>query len=390
MSLACSYGHICSGCDLLPLSRSQVEARRRSILKSLGLPSDSITTVWIEDGGLRNHLEFTYEPPNQGALARLGLYQKSGLMRWRQVVDLAGCAQLTPELETWLQTFRRDLPPLKKKAGIRLRVAPDGRRGVWIDTANEEVRDLLLEEQWLLRQLANGIVVEIGQRRKLVVDSAPSTERRLRLVDPVLEAWFQTADGHKIYGTIASFTQPGWKAAAKLTNTVLKHVASKPGIILEFGAGSGGFTLPLLSRRHRVYAFEFDQLAVASLKKGVEQFSDEIRSCLEVYEGDFIQSDRAWKTAKENLQLSTQDFADATALVDPPRSGLGRFLETLLNDESSLPRRWVYVSCNPESFARDFARLKTAGFELEELTVVEQFPYTNHFELVASIVAKPK
>lgn len=389
MSLACSYSHICSGCDLLSLSRLQVETKRHSTLDNLGLPGKSAEIIWIQDGHLRNHLEFTFEPSLDAFAARLGLYEKSGLSRSRRIVDLAGCSQLTSELEAWLHLFRRDLPPLTKKAGIRLRVAPDGKRGVWIDTANEEIRDLLHEEKWIERQLENGIVVELGQKRKRVVYEAPGANRRHRLVDPVFEAWFQTLDGQKIYSAIASFSQPGWRAAAELTTAVLKKLPRVPSTVFEFGAGSGGFTLPLLHRRHHVFAFEFDRLAVAALKKGVEQISQESRSRLNVFEGDFIQSDRAWKAASESLKLSPQKFSEATVLVDPPRSGLGKFLESLLADETALPQRWVYVSCYPESFARDLKRLENAGFALDELTIIEQFPYTNHFELVASIIKKP-
>ncbi len=400
MSLSCSYSHLCSGCDLLSLSRTQVEAMRSKALADLGLAPSHIKTVWIGDGGLRNHLEFTYEPAHEQnparlglqTSARLGLYEKSGLARWRKTLDLAGCPQLTPELEAWLQAFRRDLPPLTKKAGIRLRVSPEGRRGIWIDTANEEIRDLLNEENWLVRQLAQGTVVEIGQRRKRVVDEkseASTGTRRLRLADPVLEPWFQTLDGQKIYGTVASFTQPGWKAAAALTETVLQKLPDVASTVLEFGAGSGGFTLPLLKRKHRVFAFEFDRLAVAALKTGLEQLPLEERDRLQVFEGDFIQSDRAWKAARENLGLAPTEFSTATVLVDPPRSGLGKFLETLLGDEANLPKHWIYVSCYPESFARDLKHLTERGFLLEDLTVVEQFPYTNHFELVASIIKKP-
>jgi 23S rRNA (uracil1939-C5)-methyltransferase len=390
MPLPCSYDLVCSGCEWLTLSRSELSSRRKLALRDLGIDFDrrsiTVDTVWIADGGLRHQLEFTFEPPTAHSKAKFGIYEKRGLNAWRTTVDLAGCPQLEPDLESWLQKFRRDFPPLKKKASIRLRVSPDGQRGLWIDTANEEIRDLLNETAWLFRQIESGVIVEMGQRRKRV---QISPGRRPQLSDPVIEPWFQTLDGHKLFGTIASFSQPGWRAAAALVSATIDHLPPGLHSILEFGAGSGGFTLPLLARGHRVVAFEFDTLAVASLKKGVGQLAKEASLRLNVFEGDFIQSTRAWANAMENLDFSNLDLPEAIALVDPPRSGLGKFLQTLIIEETHLPQKWIYVSCYPESFARDLNLLQQKGFQLERLTFVEQFPYTNHFELVASIAQQP-
>lgn len=390
MPLHCSYSNLCSGCDWLALSRSEVEALRRTTLSGLGLDLDRLASpmqsLWIADGGLRHHLEFTLEPASERGPVQFGIYEKRGLGSFRRTLDLAGCPQLAPELEAWLREFRRDLPPLKKKSSVRLRVSPSGKKGIWIDTANEEIRDLLDESHWLNRQIEKGVLVEIGQRRKRVFNQQGP---RPQLVDPVLEPWFETLDGHQLFGTIASFTQPGWQAAATLVRCVLEHIPPGPQSILEFGAGSGGFTLPLITRGHRVFAFEFDRLALSSLKRGAEQLPTPIGSNLRIFEGDFIQSNRAWLAAQPSLNLQPNQVSQTIALVDPPRSGLGKFLESWISQESELPHRWIYVSCYPESFIRDLALLQKRNYELEHLTIVEQFPYTNHFEIVASIVQKP-
>lgn len=390
MPLNCSYSNLCSGCEWLNFSRSEVEALRTTTLSGLGVDLDRLGSpihyLWIADGGLRNHLEFTFEPASERGPVKFGIYEKRGLGSIRRTLDLAGCPQLASELEAWLRDFRRDLPPLKLKSSLRLRVSPSGRKGVWIDTANEEIRDLLDESQWLNRQIEKGTLVEMGQRRKRVVNQHG---QRPQLVDPILEPWFETLDGHQLFGTIASFTQPGWQAAATLVRCVLEHIPTGPQTILEFGAGSGGFTLPLLTRGHRVFAFEFDRLALASLKRGIEQLPTAIRSNLLIFEGDFIQSNRAWLAAQPSLNLQPSQVSHGIALVDPPRSGLGKFLESWLSQQSQLPHQWIYVSCYPESFAHDLSLLQKRNYELQHLTVVEQFPYTNHFEIVASIVQKP-
>ena len=68
-------------------------------------------------------------------------------------------------------------------------------------------------------------------------------------------------------------------------------------------------------------------------------------------------------------------------LIDPPRSGLGRMLETI---EAMKPRTLVYVSCWTESFLSDAEKLKGFGYELKDLSVVDQFVHSPHVEWVAT------
>ena len=49
----------------------------------------------------------------------------------------------------------------------------------------------------------------------------------------------------------------------------------------------------------------------------------------------------------------------------------------------SQPERIVYVSCNPETFARDIQELTPFGYELQKVQPVDLFPHTYHVELVA-------
>ena len=42
----------------------------------------------------------------------------------------------------------------------------------------------------------------------------------------------------------------------------------------------------------------------------------------------------------------------------------------------------VYISCNPESFAKDAIVLGEAGLSLEEAGIYDMFPQTTHIETV--------
>lgn len=46
------------------------------------------------------------------------------------------------------------------------------------------------------------------------------------------------------------------------------------------------------------------------------------------------------------------------------------------------PERFVYVSCNPETFAEDIVQLREFGYVLKKVQPVDMFPQTYHVEVV--------
>ena len=70
-------------------------------------------------------------------------------------------------------------------------------------------------------------------------------------------------------------------------------------------------------------------------------------------------------------------------LLDPPRSGAEAMVKRLASSDVS---RVVYVSCNPETLARDIAILENQGFELQSAGIIDMFPHTTHVESIALLV----
>ena len=67
-------------------------------------------------------------------------------------------------------------------------------------------------------------------------------------------------------------------------------------------------------------------------------------------------------------------------IMDPPRTGSDEaFLSSLVR---LAPKRVVYVSCGPDSLARDLKYLTKSGYRMEECTPYDMFPYTRHVESV--------
>ncbi|MEZ5405561.1 MAG: hypothetical protein R3F23_05095 [Verrucomicrobiia bacterium] len=68
-------------------------------------------------------------------------------------------------------------------------------------------------------------------------------------------------------------------------------------------------------------------------------------------------------------------------LFDPPREGLNKEVVDLILQKKSI-QHFIYISCNPATFARDFAKI-SSRFTLHTIQLIDLFPQTAHIELVA-------
>lgn len=89
----------------------------------------------------------------------------------------------------------------------------------------------------------------------------------------------------------------------------------------------------------------------------------------------------------ENISAPAEDWLaknvvdkPATLIVDPPRTGLPP--EALSAIVKSSVNRLIYVSCDPVTLARDFAKFSTAGFALKRAEGFAFYPQTPHLEMM--------
>ena len=81
--------------------------------------------------------------------------------------------------------------------------------------------------------------------------------------------------------------------------------------------------------------------------------------------------------------LRNEGIKPQTVILDPPRKGCAEDLLKTVADIA--PQKIVYVSCDPATLARDCARLKDLGYEVQEVTPVDMFPRTAHVESVVCL-----
>ncbi|MDN7145485.1 23S rRNA (uracil(1939)-C(5))-methyltransferase RlmD [Liquorilactobacillus mali] len=78
-------------------------------------------------------------------------------------------------------------------------------------------------------------------------------------------------------------------------------------------------------------------------------------------------------------------FVFDALVVDPPRTGLdAKLIKTILKAK---PRKFVYVSCNPSTLARDLKEL-TQAYYVEYIQSIDMFPQTARCEAVVKLLRK--
>ncbi len=367
--LHCPYASTCSGCELIELPEFQQKELKINDLKShwqaaTGTVLAEVNYLGLGEGGLRDRADF--QIAIQNGRSHFGLFNRER----KNILDLEVCPQLSPALLVWFEEFRKIPLPINR-GSVRLRVASAGQRGAWLDLANLDVKRLL-EERTTLDQLRAICTVEIGQKRKRLVER----DGNLKLADAIFEPWFETYVENQpvpLFCTIGSFTQPGFRANRELVRAVMTLVEKiKSPRLLEFGSGIGNFTLPIAATGLEVHAFEVDQLAIAAMAHSLQQVG--LRSRVQLHTGNFQLSQT----------LPVKPMHSDLVLVDPPRSGLMKFIVPVAQLEpSARPKDWIYVSCFSESFSRDGQRLMSLGYRLRSLTIIDQFPQSRHYEIVA-------
>lgn len=121
---------------------------------------------------------------------------------------------------------------------------------------------------------------------------------------------------------------------------------------------------------------------------GVELNKDAVRDAITNAKANGEKNIRFYNNdaGKFMVQMASQNAHADVVFMDPPRSGsTEEFMDAvaILN-----PDRVVYVSCNPETLARDLAYFKKKGYRAEKAWAVDQFPATSHVETVALLTKK--
>jgi len=172
------------------------------------------------------------------------------------------------------------------------------------------------------------------------------------------------------------FTQPNPAVNVKMIEWVLSQIAEdERADLLESYCGLGNFTLPLSEKFTKVLATEVSKNSIHAAKENcllndVENIAFARLSSEEMSAA--LQGVRAFRRL-EGIDLGSYTFTHV--LVDPPRAGLDADTLSLIRGIDTI----LYISCNPDTLARDLAEL-TQSHAVDAAALFDQFPHTPHIE----------
>ena len=142
-------------------------------------------------------------------------------------------------------------------------------------------------------------------------------------------------------------------------------------LVYDLYCGAGTISIFIADAVRRVIGVELIEEAVANARanaaaNGIENCDFEVGDMLELFGPEFVE-----RHGKPDVLIA-----------DPPRAGMH---PKVVEHIAALgPERFVYVSCNPQTQARDLQML-SGHYRIEAVQPVDMFPHTHHVENVVKL-----
>jgi 23S rRNA (uracil1939-C5)-methyltransferase len=257
---------------------------------------------------------------------------------------------------------------------LLIKVSPaNGKAMVTFVTAQREYKRITALAKWVARKVPE--IVSIQQNVNASAGNVILGRETLRMIgQPDL---FDQVGDIRLRISPTSFFQVNHEQAARIYNLIRQWAGLRNNeYALDLYCGIGGIALHLAQDAGQVVGIEMVEEAVRNAQANAAM--NNLTNCR------FLAGD-----ASELLQdLITTLPALAAAVLNPPRSGCdSEVLQAVIRLQ---PRTLIYVSCNPETLARDLAELYRMGYRTAEIRPVDMFPQTAHVESVARLVRMSK
>ena len=174
----------------------------------------------------------------------------------------------------------------------------------------------------------------------------------------------------------SGFTQPNPVVNVKMIEwaiTQAKKVGH--GDFLESYCGLGNFTLPLSHYFDKVLATEISKRSIHAALENCELNNVTNITFARLASEEMTEALNGVRAFSRLKDIDLKSYNFSTVLVDPPRAGLDEGTIELISNIENI----IYISCNPETLARDLETL-TKTHEVKEAAMYDQFPHTEHVE----------
>lgn len=363
----CPDREACGACSLLLVPyREQLERKRATLEKALrqslrlapGTLLETLASPQIV--GYRSRAKMTISSDREHRW-HLGYFQR----RSREVVDAPDCGVLVPELLETTRSLRRlmnemaHFPFALRHVDLRCGSDP-AKQHLTLVIKAERVPDLPIEEIAEACPQVAGIAVNLN-----ATGNAQVIKGRIDPVHGVREVFVESA-GLSLRVSPGSFFQVNL-GMLPLIHAKMEEFLGDGELLLDLFAGVGTHGLALRDRFSTVLCVEGVRSAVADAKASIK--AGRI-SNVEILSSPLSRAVR-------RLRSETPD----AIILNPSASGADR--PTLEMISSSKATSVAYLSCDPDTLARDLSKLVSGGYRVISVQALDMMPQTNQIESLA-------
>ena len=173
----------------------------------------------------------------------------------------------------------------------------------------------------------------------------------------------------------SSFYQVNPVQTEVLYNTAMDYAElTGKETVIDAYCGTGTIGLIAAKNAKKVIGVELNKDAVKDARTNAK---DNCITNTEIYAGD---------AGRFMVDMASKNQKADVVFMDPPRAGSDeRFLSSVAKLS---PKKVIYISCNPETLARDLKYLTKHHYKVEKIQPVDMFPFCDHCETVCSLSRK--
>ncbi|MDA3903844.1 MAG: 23S rRNA (uracil(1939)-C(5))-methyltransferase RlmD [Desulfuromusa sp.] len=354
----CPVAGECGGCQWQHLAYSeQLQWKeslfRETLTRQCGTNPDKILPIVpaADEWNYRSRVQIKCSNPN--ATFVTGFYRPKS----HSVISIDRCPIIAPELNTLLAHLRKLI-----NRTVHAKYIPQ------IDLAVDDNRKCSAVIHYAGSDLSS--LAALLKAGSLVADMLIKSGSKSKLFPIQGEGVLQISVDRppmKLAYAVGSFAQINLEQNRTLVAAVL-GLSSLTGRerILDLYCGMGNFSLPLARRAKQVIGVEE---SAASIKMAGENGRQNQIENVEFYS----------QSAEGALSRFSQQNSVDLLFLDPPRIGAIATMKELLKTPVN---KVIYVSCDPQTLARDLKLLVNGGYELVSSQPFDMFPQTHHCESV--------
>ncbi len=363
----CEFFGTCGGCQLQHMSnQTQLEVKETLLIESLD------RLAGISDVNLLSPIQAgsTWHYRRKARLGVRFVPKKGGiLVGFRErassfVTDLSFCHTLVPPLNDCMPKLKTTISRLSAPNRLpQVEVAAGDNHTAYVFRHLTELTAADLNEIQMFGEATNALVYlqpgGIESLTALYPKQPPPLFYRLNNFNLSIE-----------FGPL-DFVQVNGAVNQAMIDQAVEWISPEAGdCVLDLFCGVGNITLALARKTGSVIGIEGSASLVAKAKQNA--------ILNKISNARFLVADLEHVA----LQSLTRDKHINTIVLDPPRSGALNVVKSM----QDLPnvRKILYISCNPETLARDAGILVNCHkFKLQSVSLVDMFPHTSHSEAMA-------